>query len=169
MVDTVTGGDIWYKLAVHKEAGEFSIYFTNGTFGVEGAFAFCFADSPIVFCEVVIIFGVNNGEKALSKRDSVKGIAIAEPAIEEDRQNTEPFKPRWNFNCDGQLNVTPLPMDERRRTIDDGQRFESFDRCSLRHFDEAQCRQAQCNQDKYRNPPPRLRRVKGGQVRNEFE
>ncbi len=105
MVDTVTEGDIFYNLAVHKEARKFMICFTNRAFGVEGAFAFCFADAPIVFCKVVIIGGVNNGEKALSKRDSAKGIAVAEPAVEEDRQNTEPFKPRWNFDCN--LDVLP--------------------------------------------------------------
>ena len=97
MVNDKTSGDIWYQLAVHKEAGEFAICFTDGAFGVEGVFAFCFADMPIEFCEVVIIGGVNNGAKALCKRDSAKGIAIAQAAAEKDRQNTELLKPNRNF------------------------------------------------------------------------
>ena len=97
VVNDETGRDIFYELAVHKKTGEFSIGFADGALSVEGVLAFCFAHTPIVFCEAVIIGGVNDGEKALCKRNSAKGVAIAQAAIEEDRCDTQPFETGRKF------------------------------------------------------------------------
>jgi hypothetical protein len=42
---------------------------------------------PFVFGEAIIIIGVDDGELSLSKRYSAEGIAIAEEAVEKERQN----------------------------------------------------------------------------------
>jgi len=52
-------------LSVHEESGVSAIGFSDGTFGVEGVFAFCFAGSPFEFSEVGVIGGVNDGDFAL--------------------------------------------------------------------------------------------------------
>jgi hypothetical protein len=40
VVNDEASRDIRYQLAVHKDAGEFTIRLANGTFGIEGVFAF---------------------------------------------------------------------------------------------------------------------------------
>ena len=80
VVNDKTSGDIWYQLAVHKEAGEFSICFADGAFGVEGVFAFCSAEAPFVFAETRVVVGVDDSVPALRERDFAEGVAEAEAA-----------------------------------------------------------------------------------------
>ena len=72
-------------LTVHRKLTMFSIFGFGNPDGVEG-----FAPSggmPFVFDKVEIIVGVHDGEFALGERYAAKGVAVAKPAIEKDRQN----------------------------------------------------------------------------------
>ncbi len=42
---------------------------------------------PFVFGETIIIIGVDDGELAPCERYSAEGVAVAEEAVEKDRQN----------------------------------------------------------------------------------
>lgn len=112
VVDDETGGDIFYELAVHKDAGEFTIRFANRTLGVEGVFTFCFAYTPIVVREGFIILGVNDGEKAPGQRYSPEGTAVAQAAIEDDGVHKDALKPGRDLDCKGQLDGAPPPRME---------------------------------------------------------
>jgi len=75
-------------------------------FGVKGAAIF--RGKPFGPAEPGVIVGVNDGEFALRQGYAAKGVAISQPAIEKDRQDTEPFEPGGDFDCNGQLDGTPL-------------------------------------------------------------
>jgi hypothetical protein len=58
-----------------------------------------------VLCEAGVVFGVNNCEFAASQGDSSEGVAVAEPAIKEERADTYPFEPKRNWN--NEINNSP--------------------------------------------------------------
>ena len=68
---------------------------------------------PFVFAEAIIIIGVNDGEFALRQRYPPEGVAIANTTVEKDRQDTEPFKPDWNFNSNLDVPAPDLVNGER--------------------------------------------------------
>jgi len=75
------------ELAVHKYARIAAVCFSDRAFCVGGVFAFCFAESPFVFCEARVVVGVNDGVSALGERDSSEGVAEAEAAIEKQERD----------------------------------------------------------------------------------
>ena len=87
----------------------------QGPDGVKGVDTF--ADVPFELSQPVVIFGVNDGGKALRQGYSPEGVPIAQPTIKKDWRDTQPFKPSGyvKANFDG----TPLPMDEGRMTRDE--------------------------------------------------
>ena len=71
-------------LSVHEDSGVSAGGQADGAFGVRGAFAFCFAEPPFVFCEAWVVVGVNDGEFALCEWDSSEWAAEAEASPGEE-------------------------------------------------------------------------------------
>ena len=61
-----------------------------------------------MLAKAVIIIRVNNGEFALGERDTAEGVAVANAAVEKDRQDTQPLKPGWYVKAN--FDRTPLQV-----------------------------------------------------------
>ena len=85
-----------YYAAVHIDGRNAAFSSDPGiAFGIEGVAVF--GDVPFVGDKLIVIFRVNNGKFALGKGYAAEGVAIAEPAIEKDRCDTQPFELGGNF------------------------------------------------------------------------
>jgi hypothetical protein len=96
VVDDEGRGDFYYA-AVHVDGRGFAPSADSGVaFSVEGVAVP--GDVPAVFVQSVVIFGVDDGEFALSQGYSSEGVAEAEAAIEKQQEDQNFLQPGWDGN-----------------------------------------------------------------------
>jgi len=101
IIDVVNHKTIWgfRYLAVHRDDNDLAGFSVSSmVFRIKGVP--CLVGTPLVPAEPIVIVGVNDGEFALRQGYAAKCVAISQPAIEKDRQDTEPFEPRRDFDYD---------------------------------------------------------------------
>jgi len=64
-----------------------------------------FGEEPFVFCEAGVVVGVDDCEFAFCEGDFSERAAVAEAAIQKDKQNKWPYQPVWDVkrNLDNPL------------------------------------------------------------------
>lgn len=96
MVDEHSDGMVHY-LAVHVNILDFSFFAARGvSLGVKSGGEFC--GVPVVFYQTGIIFGVNDGEFASREGYAAKGVAEANPPIQEQDKDSRLFEPVRDFD-----------------------------------------------------------------------
>lgn len=96
MVDEQAGGVVHY-LAVHVNIFGLSFFVARGvSLGVKSGGEFC--GVPIILYQARVIFGVNDGEFASREGYAAKGVAEANPPIQEQDKDSRLFEPVRDFD-----------------------------------------------------------------------
>jgi len=88
-------GDV-YDLAVHPDSLSFcAVLCAYPASGVGACGAFC--EVPFVFCESVVVVGVDDGVFFAGEGYSAEGVAVAEAAVEDSSGGTGVFEEGWDL------------------------------------------------------------------------